>query len=332
MSEFSSPPNATGVAVPSKTTGAAIRTGTNDADFVTPKALRDSAVGGILEVATSQSSVLVAGAGGSEANGTYTYTGQHNGYAFYNKTGTNPVVSSIFFDTGGDGNWALTVANGDIWYTSEMTTDAYPWLSGLDVVNSPTADAPAPTVTEVKTGRFALPTTTPLNFQAKDTDTGFTYTLIDPALVATTGWYRNPVIQTAVLTADFDKTNDTLTAVSDLTLNLLAGHWYRVTGLLHIVSDSNGCDLSFAGGDVVIPNVTGHLVWKSLTTSLVSDILLSGIDTLTNISNSVCVQIEFVAEVLTGGTLIPQFAGHQHVGDCSIIKYASIQCIDVTPG
>ncbi len=54
---------------------------------------------------------------------------------------------------------------------------------------------------------------------------------------------KQDAILSAVLSADFPKTNQTLANVTGLTLTLTAGHWYRVTG--QFVSIADGSDAQF---------------------------------------------------------------------------------------
>lgn len=88
-------------------------------------------------------SAVVAGAGTSAANGTYTYSGLEGGKSYYNKSGTNPVLSAISFDPG-EPRWAMYDNIGNFVYSAPDEVD-FPWLATWGVADG---DPPAPTVTE----------------------------------------------------------------------------------------------------------------------------------------------------------------------------------------
>lgn len=71
----------------------------------------------------------------------------------------------------------------DLIYPAGINADLLP------DTNDPNLTITETTVGVAATGRYALPTTTPNGTQARDLDTGFTYTLVDNMLVATeAGW------------------------------------------------------------------------------------------------------------------------------------------------
>lgn len=90
-----------------------------------------------------ESDALVADAGTSAANGTYTYTGTYGGKRYYNLSGTDPLASSISWVSGS--RWAIYDSMGSYYYFAiEDTT--YPWQVVTWEVSG--GDGPAPTVTE----------------------------------------------------------------------------------------------------------------------------------------------------------------------------------------
>lgn len=139
-------------------------------------------------------------------------------------------------------------------------------------------------------------------------------------------------IQSAVLEADFPKTNDTFANVTDLTLTLTAGHWYRVTGYLDMFSDVVGSLFDFNGGSATITGMNGMTVGlddgtiallplQNLTDSLIS-----------SYGAAAFYQVDFIVQINAGGTLIPRF--RQASTDATpnfVKKYSTIQAIDVTP-
>ncbi len=274
--------------------------------------------------------VVVSGAGTAAANGLYTLRGTSVGRPYYNLVGTDsdPVLSAISNAQDGDNFTLYSSAPDDPLYnTSDFP--AYPWQGTWVNPNTPTGD-PAPTVT----AEYLTLTGKPFGYQVKGPG-GFIYQLIDPDNPDDAGsWYRIPVIQSAVLQADFPKTNNTLTAVPDLTLNLTAGHWYRVTGQV-VVTDLNnaGEKMDLGGGSATITamegsswafasGVLGVLEVTTLTTEMFGGFT----------DSPVLMTFDVTIQVNAGGTLIPRFA--QAATDAqatTLLKYATITAQDVTP-
>lgn len=236
--------------------------------------------------------VVVAGAGTEAANGTYTYRGQYEGKPFYTLEGqvtpTDPSLdeSSITWLAGT--TWGIGNASG--LYASDDDTD-YPWQGTFTASNG---DLPAPTLTAV-----------PVTMQvSREVLTGF---------------------QSAVLTEDFAKTDDTLTAVTDLTLNLEAGKTYRVTGRLQATS---GDDLVYAllglhGGTATVIGLQGVMrraddmgTFQGLITSI-TDSFQTNYDGW--------YEFDLTVEVDAGGTFVIQFSqGATNAAASTLKKYSTI--------
>jgi hypothetical protein len=168
------------------------------------------------------------------------------------------------------------------------------------------------------------------------TDTGFYYKLITPSSIASeAGWLIQRPVQTAVLEADFPKDDDTLTAVTDLTLTLLAGHWYRVNGQFVVNGSSGGgVKIDFGGGSATATAAFGgYLTFDALNGQAAGGPIIS----LTYVfagafEDYMSVSFDFTVQVNAGGTLIPRFAQATTDAAASTMEPCStIQCIDVTP-
>jgi hypothetical protein len=91
--------------------------------------------------------VLVSGAGTAAANGTYTYRGQANGYAYFNLVGQPDSPTESAIANNGDPTWYILAANGDQLYVGTPETPiAFPWLDTFTTLGG---DAPAPAVAEI---------------------------------------------------------------------------------------------------------------------------------------------------------------------------------------
>lgn len=86
-------------------------------------------------------SAIVSGAGTAAANGTYTLTGTNNDRPFYNKAGTNPVVSAISWSST---QWIIFGSGGEGLYLGSEDV-AFPWL---DTYFAEEGANPSPTVSE----------------------------------------------------------------------------------------------------------------------------------------------------------------------------------------
>lgn len=167
------------------------------------------------------------------------------------------------------------------------------------------------------------------------TDNGFWYELTNAAAPSdAASWAIQRPVQTAVLEADFPKTNDTFANVTDLTLTgLLAGHWYFVQ---FAVTPSAGAVaaavMDLAGGTATVTGMKLDTVYiedgAPTTASLgaLADTFTAaaGFNTAFNFSG--------VIQINGAGTLIPRLK--QSVTDasaCNVLKYAAITAIDVTP-
>ncbi len=155
----------------------------------------------------------------------------------------------------------------------------------------------------------------------------------------TSTWLPLSNIQKAYLTADFSKVNTTLASVTDLTLNLVAGHMYKIT--IEGVSSSTGtgqCKMDLNGGSATF--VTNGLVGSWLITDTSSFTTQRGgaLIALTDVmSGSPSVDyggitITFTIAVNAAGTLIPRYAQNSlDAGNPSLLlKYATITAVDIT--
>lgn len=170
--------------------------------------------------------------------------------------------------------------------------------------------------------------------EAYQSDNGFFYKLIGADASVEGNWYRVPVVQSAVLEADFPKDDDTLTAVPDLTLNLEAGHRYRITGQMSAVGAGGSALIDLAGGTVVVAGVGG------LDTKFdAGGVALVPITDLTDFlcgedgGSSARTVIDLVVDVETSGTLVPRFAQlSTNIAASVLRKYSAIYATDITPG
>lgn len=140
------------------------------------------------------------------------------------------------------------------------------------------------------------------------------------------------IVQTAVLEADFPKTNTTPANVTDLTLNLEAGHWYRITGRLETSNDgSGGALLDFNAGTCTLTEMRGFAIgslagFQALDMNGRTDNLFGGV------IDSGTMLLDITVQVDQGGTLIPRFAlAVADVDPSTLKKYTTIQALDVTP-
>lgn len=172
------------------------------------------------------------------------------------------------------------------------------------------------------------------------TDNGFWYELTNAAAPSdVASWAIQRPVQTAVLTADFQKVNQTLANVTDLTLTgLVAGRWYQITITGTVEGGATaGAVIDFAGGTATATGVRGSIqsfdfdapgfAGGGIITALNTAINLSITNTLGAFTGSFTIQVD------AGGTLIPRFAQQvTNAGEPSTLKkYATLQAIDVTP-
>jgi len=243
----------------------------------------------------------VYGAGTASCGGVVTFYDVAGGMpAFVFAGSTDTTADGIR----GDGS-SYTIYRGGVDQYQILTTAASPALANQSLWTVSSGTAPAPTVL------------------------GVTY---DVEVASRVQW----PIQSAVLLADFPKTNDTLTAVPDLTLNLEAGHWYRVDFTCSLLPDAGYADVDFAGGTVTATGVGG--AYTSFDGNLLTFgggvISILGV-LVTNGDNSGelgWVSGSFVVQVNAGGTLILRFAqASTNAAAATLLKYSTIQAIDVTP-
>jgi len=154
---------------------------------------------------------------------------------------------------------------------------------------------------------------------------GTTGELLEDSGIATS---QVALTQSAVLEADFPKTNNTFANVTDLTLNLEAGRWYRITGVVRIFAEVVGARLDFQGGTAILVGQSDFIIGYQGGSFALADpstlVINAGADAY--------FQINLQVQVDTGGTFIPRF--RQHTTDATastLLKYSTIQAIDVTP-
>ncbi len=104
--------------------------------FVDPQYLQSSV----------QSNIIVSGAGTSDANGTYTYRGQHNGRNYWNLFGQADSVTDYAIVWTGS-LWIMTDFSGATLYTID-TNSQYPWDSIWSVAGGNVGVAPVPAVAQ----------------------------------------------------------------------------------------------------------------------------------------------------------------------------------------
>lgn len=141
-----------------------------------------------------------------------------------------------------------------------------------------------------------------------------------------------------VLEADFSKTNNTLANITDWSVDVLAGHWYRV--ILDCVIESVDVGYSkmdFAGGSCTATGaggsyMTGDFATNAVTSNGISSVLSGTITGASTAGESSSIQAVFIVQINAGGTFIPRFAQFTTNANASILKkYSTLQVIDVTP-
>lgn len=120
----------------------------------TPPTSVADAVGPADEIVLYQNDAVVAGAGTTAANGTYTYRNFRNGKPYYNLAGEDddPTVSAISWDSN-DSLWYIYNAASSKLYAS-ITNSAFPW-SIVYNHDDTIGIAPNPTVTPLASAKTA---------------------------------------------------------------------------------------------------------------------------------------------------------------------------------
>jgi len=140
-------------------------------------------------------------------------------------------------------------------------------------------------------------------------------------------------IQTAVLQADFSKTNDTLAAVTgwSRTITLEAGKTYRVTGQFYVdATVDSGAVMDFDGGSVTATGVGGTVMLRddgglSLNTT-------TGLADVWQSKEFMILVFDFEVQVNAGGTLIPQLSQQTtHATAATLKKYSTLSAQEVSP-
>ncbi len=140
----------------------------------------------------------------------------------------------------------------------------------------------------------------------------------------------------AVLQSDFPKANNTYSNVTDLTLNLVSGHWYYITGQFIFSGDggTGDCQLRLNGGSVTIIGGAGNATkYDTQSVTFYADQLAGISDTIAGFDGPTTVTINLTIQVDVGGTLIPKFS--QVMTDAGnpsrLWKYATLTAVDITP-
>ncbi len=153
------------------------------------------------------------------------------------------------------------------------------------------------------------------------------------ALIADSG--VKPV-KFAVLQNDFPKVNQTFANMTDLTLNLTSGRWYRVTLEASVTTNGGSAQFDFAGGNATATGLTGEGFTSDYDSQLmypVSMVALSSvIGPFGSVGSTDVMAMTFTIRVNAGGTLIPRFAQlATNATPSTVLKYSTITAQDVTP-
>lgn len=119
---------------------------------------------------------------------------------------------------------------------------------------------------------------------------------------------RVPTILSAVLQADFPKTNDTLEAVPGLTITLPVG-WHRITGRLNASSSPGGGAADLGGGTCTTTTAIGGFTGFSdgSNTGGAAEDREAGITVATPAASGFAM-FDYTVLVTVAGTLSVQFA------------------------
>lgn len=154
---------------------------------------------------------------------------------------------------------------------------------------------------------------------------------LTPAAIAAAGGL---IGQTAVLQADFPKTNQTFSVVTgwSTTVTLTAGKTYRVSGQFHWLDAAVSGKTDFGGGSVTATGTGGFAFVTDDNGSTPFEI-----DALTGsffggLDGNAFVSFDFTIQVNAGGSLIPRFAQvTTDVGASTLLKYSTYTVTEVYP-
>ena len=144
-------------------------------------------------------------------------------------------------------------------------------------------------------------------------------------------------IQTAVLTADFPKTNDTLTAVTGWStiITLEAGKTYRVTAVFVASLVAVAAQVDLDGGTSVFDGMSGSMwFYDSDVASFNEAVPAVGNTGVAGGAGGYVLPFHYdvVIEVATGGTFIPRFAQITPNATAStLLKYSTISAQEISP-
>jgi len=151
-----------------------------------------------------------------------------------------------------------------------------------------------------------------------------------------TSWLSLANMQKAYLTADFPKTNNTLANVTDLTIDLVAGHVYDIQFLGYVDNSAGLSRMDFNGGSATITagNMKGLWQLNDLDTQTITPSSITALNSAAagGPSGASCVYTaRFTIQCLASGTLIPRFAQDSTDASASTLdKYATITRVDIT--
>lgn len=151
---------------------------------------------------------------------------------------------------------------------------------------------------------------------------------VDAAAIAAAGGL---IGQTAVLQADFPKTNDTLSVVTGWStpITLTAGKTYEVQTAFWMVGGGSGWLLDFVGGSVTATGAVGRGNYIPVQ---LDDTELTNFSTPLAASTDGGLFLTFIIQVSAGGTLIPRLS--QQVTDVTaakILKYSTYSVTEIVP-
>lgn len=138
-----------------------------------------------------------------------------------------------------------------------------------------------------------------------------------------------PGVQTVVLQEDA-ASSDPNTPVPGLTLNLVAGRFYAITGMFAFIPGNDGVGVDFGGGTAVIEGFSGTTLGQGNYAGggQIGDLTSATMNT----SDEAACTIDLVIEVAESGTFIPRFS---YMGgfpsSCGVKKYSYLNCVDITP-
>jgi len=139
-----------------------------------------------------------------------------------------------------------------------------------------------------------------------------------------------------VLQADVPQATDAPLAITDLTLNLVAGHWYQITGVIYADLSANvPSAFTIDGGAATATGIVGEYSGFIDGSMFAEPIEIFGSSwTWNSLSGFSGTTMQFVLtiQVNAGGTFVPQIVlAADDASPTTILKYSTIQAVDITP-